>query len=86
MSLATRVLNDCARSAYLRSSPKKGTRMTRTLTSVRARLTSVCREERGATMVEYALVITFIAMVALFGAVPIGTAVLGFFNQVATYL
>lgn len=51
--------------------------MTSSLTHLRRHMAAVLREhtQRGATMVEYAMLLTFIAMVALAGVKVLGTTV-----------
>ena len=44
------------------------------------------REEEGATMVEYGLMVALIAVVAMVGATTLGINVLGIFNNVAAKL
>ena len=46
-------------------------------------LQSLWRDEEGATMVEYGLLVAFIAIVALVGVQLIGTNLLALFNTVA---
>jgi pilus assembly protein Flp/PilA len=46
-------------------------------------LQSLWRDEEGATMVEYGLLVAFIAMVALVGVQALGTNLLAVFNNVA---
>jgi pilus assembly protein Flp/PilA len=47
-------------------------------------LTAMLRDEEGATMVEYGLLVTFIALVALAGVKVLGTNLNTLFNNVAT--
>ena len=42
------------------------------------------RDDRGATMVEYGLLVALIAVVVAIGATTLGTAVKGLFQTVAT--
>ena len=44
------------------------------------------RDDRGATMVEYGLVVAAIAIVALVGAQLVGTNLLALFNTIAAAL
>ncbi|MGA7354756.1 MAG: Flp family type IVb pilin [Candidatus Cybelea sp.] len=46
-------------------------------------LQSLWRDEEGATMVEYGLLVAFIAMVAIVGVQLLGTNLLAIFNSVA---
>ncbi|HEX3671185.1 MAG TPA: Flp family type IVb pilin [Candidatus Cybelea sp.] len=46
-------------------------------------LTSMIRDEEGATMVEYGLLVAFIALVALAGVKLLGTGLSGLFNGIA---
>ncbi|HEX3671186.1 MAG TPA: Flp family type IVb pilin [Candidatus Cybelea sp.] len=46
-------------------------------------LPSMIRDEEGATMVEYGLLVAFIALVALVGVQALGTNLSGLFNGVA---
>jgi Flp pilus assembly pilin Flp len=46
----------------------------------------LCRDTSGATMVEYALMITFIALVAMVSAITLGTSVNTVFNHTAGLL
>jgi pilus assembly protein Flp/PilA len=46
-------------------------------------LSSMIRDEDGATMVEYGLLVALIAMVALVGVTTLGQSVNGIFNSVA---
>lgn len=46
-------------------------------------LTSMIRDEEGATMVEYGLLVAFIALVALVGVKALGTGLNGLFNGIA---
>lgn len=46
-------------------------------------LTSMIRDEEGAAMVEYGLLVAFIAIVALVGVKALGTSLLALFNTVA---
>ena len=46
-------------------------------------LTTMIRDEEGAAMVEYGLLVAFIAMVAIAGVKLLGTNLLGLFNTVA---
>jgi pilus assembly protein Flp/PilA len=48
-----------------------------------ATLTSMLRDESGASMVEYGLLLAFIAVVALVGVKAIGTGLSALFNNVA---
>lgn len=41
------------------------------------------KKERGATMVEYALLVAFIAIVALVGVKVLGTTLSSFFSDIA---
>lgn len=43
-------------------------------------------QDRGATMVEYALLVAFIAVVALVGVTVFGTAIRDLFNSIADAL
>jgi len=45
---------------------------------------SLRHRDEGATMVEYGLLITVIALVVLAGALILGTTVLGWFNDAAS--
>jgi pilus assembly protein Flp/PilA len=45
---------------------------------------SVCRDERGATAVEYALILIFIALVIIAGLTLIGTRLTTIFHNMAT--
>jgi len=45
-------------------------------------LTRFCRDEHGATMVEYGLMISLIAIAAFAGAVYFGTSLQGLFERV----
>jgi pilus assembly protein Flp/PilA len=44
---------------------------------------SMIRDEEGATMVEYGLLVAFIALVAVVGVKTIGTSLSGMFTAVA---
>ncbi|HET6275515.1 MAG TPA: Flp family type IVb pilin [Candidatus Cybelea sp.] len=46
-------------------------------------LTSMIRDEEGATMVEYGLLVAFIALVALVGVKALGTGLNGLFTGIA---
>ncbi len=46
-------------------------------------LPSMIRDEEGATMVEYGLLVAFIALVALVGVQALGNGLNGMFNGVA---
>jgi pilus assembly protein Flp/PilA len=46
-------------------------------------LTSMLRDEEGVAMVEYGLLVAFIAVVALVGVKLLGTNLLALFNTVA---
>ncbi|MGB6413387.1 MAG: Flp family type IVb pilin [Candidatus Cybelea sp.] len=46
-------------------------------------LSSMIRDEEGATMVEYGLLVALIAMVALVGVTTLGQSVSSVFNNVA---
>lgn len=45
---------------------------------------TMLRDEEGATMVEYGLLVSLIAMVALVGVTTLGTNLKALFNNVAT--
>lgn len=49
-------------------------------------LTNRVRDDKGATMVEYGLLIVLIALVAAVGAGLLGTALNALFNQIADML
>ena len=44
------------------------------------------REEEGQDLVEYAMLLAFIALIAIFGVQALGTTVNNFFDNVATTL
>jgi len=44
------------------------------------------RDETGASMMEYVLLISLIAIVAATGAIALGQNINGFFSSIATYL
>jgi pilus assembly protein Flp/PilA len=46
----------------------------------------IIREEEGATMVEYALLVALIAIIAIIAVALVGTRVSGVFNKVAATL
>lgn len=56
------------------------------LRRIKERLGVLHRDERGAAMVEYAIVTAVIAVVALSAAQALGTAVTGVFNDIVTAL
>jgi pilus assembly protein Flp/PilA len=47
---------------------------------------SLCRDERGATAVEYALILIFIALVIIAGLTLTGTKLNAVFHKVATQI
>jgi pilus assembly protein Flp/PilA len=49
-------------------------------------LTSMVRDEEGATMVEYGLLVALIALVALAAVKTVGTSLSSLFNSVGTSL
>jgi len=49
-------------------------------------LTSMIRDEEGATMVEYGLLVALIALVAIVGVKALGTALNGLFTNVGNSL
>jgi len=49
-------------------------------------ISSIENEDRGASMVEYALLVVLIAIVAIIAVRAVGTSVSGTFNSVATSL
>jgi pilus assembly protein Flp/PilA len=49
-------------------------------------IVSRMRSEEGATMVEYGLIVAFIAMVAVVGATALGISISGLFDGIATSL
>jgi pilus assembly protein Flp/PilA len=49
-------------------------------------LTSMIRDEEGATMVEYGLLVALIALVALLAVKGVGTALSGLFTSVGSSL
>jgi pilus assembly protein Flp/PilA len=51
-----------------------------------ATLTSMLRDDQGATMVEYGLLIAFIAVIALVGVKALGTGLSTLFTNVSTSL
>lgn len=51
---------------------------------MQTKMQSMLRGEKGATMVEYALMVALIAVVALLSVTTLGTNVSGRFGQIAT--
>jgi pilus assembly protein Flp/PilA len=56
------------------------------MTKLAARLQTRFAADRGATMVEYALLVAFIALVALLGITLLGTKLQSFFSSIANSL
>ncbi|TQM64555.1 Flp family type IVb pilin [Humibacillus xanthopallidus] len=56
------------------------------MTKLVARLQTRVADDRGATMVEYALLVAFIALVALVGITILGTTLSSFFSSIAGQL
>ena len=52
--------------------------------ALQSRIQSTLKDEKGATMVEYALMVALIAIVAMVGAGALGTNVNGAFDKIAT--
>ena len=52
--------------------------------ALQSRMQSILKDEKGATMVEYALMVALIAIVAMVGAGVLGTNVNGAFDKIAT--
>ena len=58
--------------------------MTRLVTFMQSYIASrEPHEDQGATMVEYGLIVTFIAMVAVVGATALGISISGLFSDIA---
>lgn len=55
-------------------------------TRLRARVRALAREEDGAAMTEYAIVVAGIAVVAIVAVQAVGTAIIGVFNDIVTAL
>lgn len=51
--------------------------------AMQSKMQSMVKDEKGATMVEYALMVALIAVVAMAGVTLIGTGTLGTFTNVA---
>jgi len=51
-----------------------------------ATVNTMLRDENGATMVEYGLLLAFVAIVALVGVKAVGTGLNTLFNNIATSL
>jgi pilus assembly protein Flp/PilA len=62
------------------SSPKKGTEMLSRLIKLQARI----NDDRGATAVEYGLMVALIAIVIIVAVTLLGTTLSGLFTKVAT--
>lgn len=56
----------------------------RNLISMYVKMQSMLKDEKGATMVEYALMVALIAIVAMVGAGALGINVNGAFQKIAT--
>lgn len=56
----------------------------RKLISMYVKMQSMLKDEKGATMVEYALMVALIAIVAMVGAGALGINVNGAFQTIAT--
>ena len=56
----------------------------RNLISMYVKMQSMLKDEKGATMVEYALMVALIAIVAMVGAGALGINVNGAFTKIAT--
>ena len=52
--------------------------------AMQSRMQSMLKDEKGATMVEYALMVALIAIIAMVGAGTLGTNVNGAFTRIAT--
>lgn len=60
--------------------------LTKMYVGMQSHLQSKMKDEEGATMVEYALMVALIAIAALAGAQLVGTNVLAAFNAIAAEL
>lgn len=56
------------------------------MTKLAAKLQILSAQDRGATMVEYGLLVAFIALVALVGVKVLGTSLSGFFSDAGNQL
>ena len=56
------------------------------LTHLKERCQALAREEDGAAMTEYAIVVAGIAVVAIVAVQALGTAIIGVFNDVVSAL
>lgn len=57
--------------------------MSNALVKFRTRIT---RSDKGATMVEYGIMVALIAVIVLAAVGPLGNAIAGFFNQITAAL
>jgi pilus assembly protein Flp/PilA len=63
-----------------------GSKLTREITvmNLKNAILSLVRDEQGQDLIEYALLATFVSLVAIVGATALGTALNGWYDSVAT--